>query len=379
MKTATRLSGAAGLAMAATALFAAPALASPAHPAGQPPASTIFVQNDNPSGNAVIAYDQGPDGSLHQAGSYPTGGNGGVLAGSVVDHLASQGSLAYDRREGLLYAVNAGSDTVTVFAVHGDRLIRRQVIGSGGTFPVSIAVNGDLVYVLNARDGGSVQGFLRVRGGLARIPAWHRGLGLDPALTPEFTHTPGQVAFTPGGSELIVTTKANGNDVQVFHVRFSGGLSAAPVVTSLPGTVPFAVTFDAGGHLVLAEAGTNALATFTVNGDGTLTAVGQALTGQAATCWVTGSGAFLYASNAGSPSVSGYADPGSGQLTSLGDTGTDPGTVDGVVSRDGRFLYVQTGGHGIVDGFRIGAGGTLTPAGSVTVPNGAGGEGIAAS
>ena len=50
--------------------------------------------------------------------------------------------------------MNAGSNTITVFAVHGDRLTRLQVIGSGGEFPVSIAARGSRVYVLNARDGG---------------------------------------------------------------------------------------------------------------------------------------------------------------------------------------------------------------------------------
>lgn len=58
----------------------------------------------------------------------------------MVDHLGSQGFLAFDRARGLLYAVNAGSNTVTVFSPNGDRLIHRQVIGSGGTFPVSVAV-----------------------------------------------------------------------------------------------------------------------------------------------------------------------------------------------------------------------------------------------
>src|SRR5258707_1155851 len=83
------------------------------------------------------------------------GGRGGILDGSVVDHTASQGSLGYDPRHGLLYAVNPGSNTVSVFAVHGDRLALRQVLGSGGTFPVSVTVHGDVVYVLNALKGGS--------------------------------------------------------------------------------------------------------------------------------------------------------------------------------------------------------------------------------
>jgi hypothetical protein len=50
------------------------------------------------------------------------------------------------------------------------------VIGSGGTFPVSIATHGDLVHVLNARDGGRVQGFQRLGSRLVRVPFWNRGL-----------------------------------------------------------------------------------------------------------------------------------------------------------------------------------------------------------
>ncbi len=339
---------------------------------------TVFVQTDNTAGNQVIAYDRARGGRLTQAGAYPTGGLGGILAGSVVDHLASQGSLTYDRRHGLLYAVNAGSDTVSVFAVYGDHLRLRQVTGSGGTFPVSVAVHGDLVYVLNALGGGSVQGYRVLFGRLFPIPGSRRALGLDPSATPQFTNTPGQVAFSPAGSQLIVTTKANGNDIDVFAVRFDGRLSASPVVNSEPGTVPFAITFDRSGHLVIAEAGTNALATFSLGPDGTVTLLDAVGTGEAATCWVAPARGLLFASNAGGPAVSAYSSSPAGQLTLLGNTATDPGTVDATAAGGGRFLYVQTGLNGIVDEFSVGAGGTLTEIGSVTVPGAVGGEGITA-
>ncbi|MGH3409380.1 MAG: hypothetical protein ACRDRJ_43840, partial [Streptosporangiaceae bacterium] len=161
--------------------------------------------------------------------------------------------------------VNAGSSTMSVFGIRGDRLSLHQVIGSGGTFPVSVAVHGDLVYVLNAENGGSVQGYRISFGRLFPIPGSNRLLGLDPTATPQFTHTPGQVAFSPDGSQLIVTTKANGNDVDVFRVGWGGTLSAGPVVNSEPGTVPFGVTFDPAGHLVVAETGINAVATYALN------------------------------------------------------------------------------------------------------------------
>ena len=345
----------------------------------QNPASRVFVQTDNPDGNTVVAYNRSGDGLLAKGRVYDTGGRGGILGGSIVDHVASQGSLAYDRARNLLYAANAGSNTITVFTVQNDELTRSQVISSGGRFPVSVAVHGDLVYVLNAREGGSLQGYRRIAGKLRRIHAWRRDLGIDPTKAPEFTHTPGQVAFTPDGSKLLVTTKASGNSINVYSVGRFGGLSADPVVNVDAGAIPFGVTFDAQGHLVVAEAGANAVATFIVNRNGTLTLVSRTPTGQAATCWVVRAGATLYASNAISGSLSSFRDNGNGTLTSIGDSITNAGTIDAAVSSDERFLYVQTGVNGIVDEFRINPDGSLASIGSVTVPGAVGGEGIIAS
>jgi 6-phosphogluconolactonase (cycloisomerase 2 family) len=348
------------------------------HAFGRGTDHVVFVQTDNPSGNQIVAYDRGADGGLTQAGVYDTGGLGGVLAGSVVDHTASQGALTYDRASNLLYAVNAGSDTVSVFAVRGDRLILLQVVSSGGDFPVSVTAARNVVYVLNARNGGSLQGYRVFLDHLFPLPGSLRSLGLDAAATPEFTHTPGQVAFTPDGSRLVVTTKANGSAIDVFGVSLVGYLSAAPVVNPVPGAVPFAVSFDREGNLVVAEAGTNSLASFGLNDDRTLTALHTVATGQAATCWVFASGSVFYASNAGSSSLSGVqAGPG-GQLSLLGTTPTDAGTVDAAATNDGRFLYVQAGAQGIVDAFRVNGDGSLSAIGSVTVPGAAGGEGIVA-
>jgi len=380
MRTLIRVTAAAAVAAAAVVSAAAPAFATASSPAraGQS-GPAVFVQTDNTAANRVVAYRRAADGTLTPAGSYATGGRGGVLAGSVVDHTASQGSLTHDPRHGLLYAVNAGSDTVSVFAVHGDRLALRQVLSSGGTFPVSVAVHADVVYVLNALNGGSVQGYGVFGSLLVPLPGSHRALGLDPNATPQFTTTPGQVAFTPDGTQLVVTTKGNGNDIDVFGVGFGGRLSAQATVNSEPGTVPFAISFDPFGHLVIAEAGTNALSTFQLSRNGTVSLLDRTPTGQAATCWVTTAGPFLFASNAGTPSESGFTSSAGGQLSLLGDTATDPGAVDAASAAGGQFLYVQTGGNGIVDEFSVAASGALTKIGAVTVPGAVGGEGIVAS
>lgn len=193
MRSSARVAVLGAVALGAGLLLTPPASAGPTTAAG--PSRTaghgaVFVATDAPDGNRVVAYDRAADGSLHRAGSYRTGGDGGTLAGAVVDRTASQGALAADPRHGELYAVNAGSDTLSVFAVRGSHLRLRQVVGSGGDFPVSVTVHGAQVFVLDARGGGAIQGYLNVGGRLVAIKAWHRTLGLDPAATPEFTTRP---------------------------------------------------------------------------------------------------------------------------------------------------------------------------------------------
>ena len=255
-----------------------------------------------------------------------------------------------------------------------------NLVDSGGVFPVSVAVHGNLVYVLNALNGRSVEGFVSFFGHLIPLPGSNRNLNLTiPSDGNQFTSTPGQVAFSPDGSQLIVTTKGSGHSVDVFDVGRFGELSASPVVNVEAGTVPFAVTFDAAGHLVVADAGTNALSTFSLNPDGTVSLLDTVGTGQKATCWVASAQGYLYASSAGSASLSGFQSAANGQLTLLSPvTATDPGTVDASASVGGQYLYVQTGGKGIVDEFLVNGNGSLSQIGSVTVAGAAGGEGIVA-
>jgi 6-phosphogluconolactonase (cycloisomerase 2 family) len=389
MKALTRLAPAAAaasvaaLAVAALAVPAASAATTPAHAASghgfQAGASdAIFVMTDNAAGNSVAAYHRAADGTLTLAGTYSTHGLGGALSGSVVDHTASEGALTYDRASGLLFAVHPGSGTVSVFKVWGDRLTLSQVVSSGGDFPVSVTVHGDHAYVLNALGGGTIAGY-RISGGLVSpVPGSSRALGLGTTAATAFTNTPGQVAFTPDGRALLVTTKAATNAVDVFAVYPDGTLSATPTVNTEAGDVPFDVAFDGAGHVLVAEAGPNAVATFSLTAGGVLKQLAVADTGQAATCWIVRDGAHFYASNAGSGSVSGYDVGPSGGLTALGNTTTAAGTVDATAAGHGRFLYVETGKSGIVDEFAVGGQGALTPVGSVTVAGAAGGEGITA-
>jgi hypothetical protein len=396
MKRMTRIATLAALTTATAGLLAAPATAAPAQRALAPhhaagtgsPGSddgrsatngvhALFVQTDEVSGNHVVAYRQHDDGSLTLQNTYATGGNGGVLPNSVIDHTASQGAVTYDEQHQLLYVVNAGSNTISVFAVHGTDLQLRQVIGSGGTFPVSIAVRGAQVFVANAQQGGSIQGFLVAGGRLISIPQWNRPLGLDPTLT-NFTQTPGQVAFSPRGDQLLVTTKGNRHSVEVFSLGFLGTPADVPVETVIPGTAPFAIAFDQRGNALVTDGGAAAsVITLALSHSGSLTVLSTVPTGQRGTCWVVRDGKFAFTTNPGGPSVSSLALTANGVPNLLGATPTDPGTVDAAVSHDGRYLYVETGAGGIIDQFAVNGDGSLTEIGTTPVANAAGAEGLA--
>jgi 6-phosphogluconolactonase (cycloisomerase 2 family) len=340
----------------------------------------VFVETDNTAANQVAAYARAADGSLTLSAVYQTGGLGGALTGAAVDFQASQGALAYDDAAGLLLATNAGSNNVSVFAATGPFLQLRQIVSSGGDFPVSVTVHGNLVYVLNARSGGSVSGFKVAGGHLVPLAGSTRALGLSTTATPEFTNTPGQVAFSPDGRLLLVTTKANGDNIDVFHVDPRGSLSAQPVVNPEPGTVPFALTFTSAHRLQVVEAGPSAVVTFSLSAWGDLTQIASSATGQAAACWIVHDGRYSYVSNAGSATVTGFSRGAGGVLTDLGNTSTDPGTVDAATAAHGAYLYVRAGANGNLDEFSVNsATGSLTSIGSLTVADAAGGEGIATS
>src|SRR5215475_12349903 len=181
-----------GRAICALAVAVAAAIAVAQAAAGSPVRPAMFVQTNEPTGNHVVVYDRAADGSLTSAGTYATGGDGGVAApGTETDHLASQGSLVYDAAHQLLLAVNGGSDSVSTFGVHGDRLELSAVVPSGGQFPASVAVHGTLVYVLNSGGSGIVQGFRIAGDRLVRIPGSARSLGLANTDPPNFLSSPG--------------------------------------------------------------------------------------------------------------------------------------------------------------------------------------------
>ncbi len=341
--------------------------------------SAVFVQTNSPTGNSIVAYDRNRDGTLSKDSTYPTGGNGGRAAGSASDPLASQGSLVYDAGASLLFAVNAGSDSVSVFGVDGDALDLHQVIASRGSFPTSIAVHNDALYVLNTGGSANVSGFRINDGKLHALSGDTRSLGLTETNPPAFLASPAEVGFTPDGRQLIVTGKTN-NFIDVFAVRHDDRLAPSPVQTA-DGGVPFAFAFSPSDQLDLVNAAGN-LAPSEVHNNGTITPEGAPVAnGQAAACWIALARDFAYVANTGSSDVSEYHISDSGTVTLVNATAASgiSGATEETTAGAGRFLYVQVGLGSSVNAYAINGNGSLTLIQTAEVPAGSSQEGIAST
>lgn len=337
----------------------------------------VYVMTNQPGGNSVLVFHRDASGILTSAGSFATGGNG---AGTGADPLGSQGALVLSGDQRLLFAVNAGSNSVSVFAVSGDQLTLLNTVPSGGAMPVSIAVKHDLVYVLNAGGTPNISGFHIDPETNRLVPL----AGSTRSLPGGAAAGPAQVSFTPDGSALVVTEKRT-NRIDTFTVE--DGVPGPGVSFASSGTTPFGFAFGHNDVAIVSDAGsgpgTSAVSSYKVDEDGNLVVISPALADtQTAACWliVPQNGLFAYTANAGSGTISSYAVSEGGSLSLLQTAAASVGNTtptDMAFSENSRFLYVRSGGNGVISGFRVEAGGSLTPVTTAAgLPDGA--QGIAA-
>lgn len=335
-------------------------------PDGDEPQPAVFAMT-NANANAVVVFHRADDGTLTRGRSFATQGAG---AGAS---LGSQGSLILSADLRWLFAANAGSDEITVFRLVADSLEFVQKIASGGDMPVSIAQNGNRVYVLNAGGAGAIAGFtLGTDGRLTSN-------GVTRELSGAAVTMAAQISFTNAGNRLVVTEKAT-NQIVTFPVDANGAAGTRTVQASF-GVTPFGFAFTPTGQLIVSEAfapggvptpNASALSSYALGGSGAWVLVsGSVPTTETAACWVvvTDDGAFTYTSNTGSNTITGYSVAANGALTILtasGITANSGGSrpAELALADDSDFLYVLNTGDGTIGAFRVGANGGLTALGN---------------
>ena len=315
----------------------------------------VYTLTNQVAGNAVAAFNRAADGTLSAAGTIATGGTG-VGAG-----LGSQGAVALSDDGRWLFAVNAGSNDVSVLRVRRSGLSLASRTASGGTMPISLTVRGNVLYVLNAGGAGNITGFtVGEGGGLHAIRGSTRSLsgsGVGPA----------QVSFSPDGRSLFVTEKT-ANLIEVYSVG-RGGVTTERASAPSAGATPFGFAFGRDDELLVSEASGSA-SSYELGRHGGLTVVsGAVLTHQGAPCWlvVTSDGRFAYTGNAQGGSISGFAVARNGSISLLDADGATarvgPGATDLALSGGSRYLYELVRSN--IFAFRIQADGHLAPLGPV--------------
>ena len=317
-------------------------------------AGAVYAIDNSPSGNAVLVFERAGDGSLASPASYPTGG-AGTGAG-----LGSQGAVIVTEDRRLLFAVNAGSNSVSSFRITPDGLQLVDTVPSGGTMPTSVTYARGLLYVLNAGGTNNISGFtVDTRGKVAPLSGSTRPLSAA-------STSPAQIGFNDDGDVVIVTERAT-NRIDLY-VLAEDGRPDGPFVSPSAGPTPFGFAVDKRNTLFVSEAGAGGGASTYRIGDMTLDPVSSMLmTGQRAACWavVTKNGKYGYVTNAGTGNISGFALAQDGSAALLNSDGvtatTGANPTDAAVSHDSQYLYARVAGLSAIAIFRINADGSLTP------------------
>ncbi|PGZ95526.1 3-carboxymuconate cyclase [Bacillus pseudomycoides] len=336
-------------------------------------ASMVYIATNNEVMNQIISFYRDMNGMLTFAGSYPTYGRGTGIkevstatANDGVDPLASQGSLTLSRDGRFLLAVNAGSGSISSFMITDSGApVLVDVKPSGGAQPNSVAVFGNLVYVSNVGNAANnfasnITGFrIDDNGRLTPIPGSTHSLST-------FNAQPAQVLFTPDGSKILVS-ELTSNHLSIFHVNKNGTITG-PIVNDSYGQGPLGAYFLSSGILLVTEAVSNALSSYSLTNDGILHVIsGSVPNGYKTACWVvtTRDERFAYTTNTLSGTISTYRIDSNGALSVVRHitstpSGTAPGLpIDAGVSKDGRNFYTLNGNQGTVSVFHIQDDGSL--------------------
>ena len=328
----------------------------------------VYFLDNAAGGNHVLAYDRSASGQLTSKGSFATGGTGTGAA------LGSQGAVILSNQ--YLFAANAGSNDISVFRINSEGLTWVDKIASGGTMPISLTLNNDVLYAVNAGGTGNIHGFRVSEGHLTSIPGSSQSLSSTDA-------GPAQIQFNNEGTALVVTEK-NTNTIDVFPVN--NGVAGARTSFPSTGVTPFGFAFGKNDEFFVSDAfggatGLSALTSYSLSNISQLELLsGPVGTTQTSACWVavTNDGRFAYTANTGSATISGYSISNSGVVTLLnsngitGNSGTGP--ADMALSNNSRFLYSRSGGSNSISIFEVEVSGALSNIGTITgLPAGAAG------
>lgn len=336
----------------------------------------VYVQTNTAPVNYVQVFTRGPDGALTTAGRYATGGAGNPANNEPlgIPFLDSAGSVTLGDGGRLLFAVNAGDNTVSSFRVQGGGLQLVDTEPTLGVRPISVTASRDLLYVLNSTaSSASIAGFrVSPNGDLTLIPG-----SVRPTHDP--THDlPAQVAFDAHGAFLAVSDR--GTDTIDTFVIGKDGAAGPAVPQASNAQTPYGIGFTSRNLMIVANENFSDVFASTVSSynarGGSLAPVSVESADSGAACWVaiTKDGKFAFITSPFTGQIVGYSIGHDGTLSTVVHL-DDPGTavLDESLSQDGRFLYVLSSNGFVSDQvltYRVNTDNTLTRIGATDLIEG---------
>jgi 6-phosphogluconolactonase len=374
---------------------------------GVPGSGFVFSQSNNPKANSVYVFKRTSNGMITLSQTVNTGGKGTPhqqpFGLPIVD---SQDSLVVSPNDTLLFVVNSGDNTVSSFRIAAGGIKLADIKPSGGILPISLAVHGNVLYVLDALSGNVMGYHFSATGTLTPIVG-----SAQPLSVVGPNGVAADIGFNPSGSLLLVTmrylplTKGTSGQpglIDTFPVAADGSVGPA-LQTTAATPLPFGFRFLPSGIMVDTGAGrvdtpndsppalgdgsqlNGSLQTYSLASNGKLTPISNTASGGRAACWValTPDDRYAFVTNTlsataahpapghpigtGQSGLARYAVASNGNLTFLGNVNTGPGTpTDVAVSPDGNYLYMADPNPGLLpfgshlEVYKIGSGGSLT-------------------
>jgi len=309
----------------------------------------VVTMTNDPIENRINVYDADTHGLLQTLSTRGKGGAGGN----------ARGVKQFDGD--LVAAVNNGSSSVALFRREGDRLRFDNVVSTTSA-PVSVDFGNDHMYVAGAT---TVDSFV-LRGNRVEWLDGTAALELAGGGGTPPSGSTGQVGVI-NSKQLLVTLKADPDPGTVDVVALQDGriTGAAPTAVSAPqgALSPFGFAVYPDGTAVITLAHSNQDGLFR---DGAFASVVDA--GQAADCWATRVGKYVFTANTGSHTISRLIGTGNNVFVDslvAANIGGAPADLDG----DAGVLSVVDHGAGQshLSFFRYNRFGELTAAGTITV------------
>jgi 6-phosphogluconolactonase (cycloisomerase 2 family) len=306
----------------------------------------VYTESNAATQNSIVAYLQNSNGTLSYFTTIPTGGAGtGTL-------LGSQGALALDETHHWLFAVNAGSNSISSFSINNDGTpVIVQTVSSNGTMPVSLSVFGNWLYVVNAGSANISGFFIGTDGKLTYIAGSNQYLS-------SMSASPAEIEFTM--DRHLVVSEKNTNQITTFPVTTSG-VAGAGSSASAPMPTPYGFAIS-GNNIIVAHASGGAANLSTVASYAAPSYLTNTTTASLACTPIcaeqtmasrvvtTSDGSHAYVTNTGSNTISSFIVNPNGTMQTMNkiEATTGTGPADIVLSNNESFLYtINSGSHTI--------------------------------